>query len=91
MSGMGRRALRGLPLLAPLVLIAIAIVLAVLGHWRRAAAAMAAASGLALVLRLVLPDRRVGPLAVRSRRFDVLFLLALTTLLTAAALAMLSE
>ena len=91
MSGTGGRFLRGLPLMVPLLIVAVAIVLAVLGHWRRGAAAMAAASGLALVLRLVLPDRNVGPLAVRSRRFDVLFLLALTALLTAAAVELVAE
>lgn len=91
MSGTAGRLLRGLPLLATLILVALAILLAVLGHWRRAAAAMAAASGLALVLRLVLPDRNVGPLAVRSRRFDVLFLFGLTALLTTAAVALVGE
>jgi hypothetical protein len=70
---------------------AAAVVLALLGHWKRGAAAMAAASGIALILRLILPGRYVGPLAVRSRRFDVAFLLVLTGLLTAAAIALVNE
>jgi hypothetical protein len=83
--------LRGLPLAVVVAVAAVAVVLAVLGHWKRGAAAMAAASGLALVLRVVLPGRHVGALAVRSRRFDIAFLLVLTGLLTAAAIALVNE
>ena len=91
MAGSGAKVLRGLPLAATLAVVVVAVVLSILGHWRRGAVAMAAASGLALILRLILPGRYVGPLAVRSRRFDVTFLLVLTGLLTAAAIALIGE
>jgi hypothetical protein len=66
--------------------VAVGLVLAVLGHWRRGSVALAGAAALAAVLRMVMPTRFAGVLAVRSRRFDVLFLLALTGLLIAMAL-----
>jgi hypothetical protein len=70
-----------------LLVVAAGLVLALLDHWRRGSAVLAAAAALAAVLRLVLPTRIAGVLAVRSRRFDVTFLLALTALLVAMALA----
>lgn len=47
------------------------------GHWRRGSSVIAAALILAALLRAVLPKRSVGALAVRSRWFDVGFLLVL--------------
>jgi hypothetical protein len=91
MAEADHRWLRALPLASAVFLVIIGVVLGVLGYWRRGAATMAAASTVALVLRVVLPGRYVGPLAVRSRRFDVTFLLALTILLVAAAIALLGE
>lgn len=84
---MRARLLRALPVTAVLLVIVAGLVLAVLDHWRRGSAALAAAAGLAALLRLVLPARLAGVLAVRSRRFDVAFLLAVTALLVAMALA----
>ncbi|MGA4669238.1 DUF3017 domain-containing protein [Propionibacteriaceae bacterium Y1923] len=55
------------------------------GHWRRGAFAFGMTVLLAGVFRLVLPTRRVGLLAVRSRWFDCLLLLG-----AAAALIMLT-
>ena len=83
----GRRVARALPVTACLVVVVAALALTAFEHWRRGAATLAVAAGLAAVLRLVLPDRAVGTLAVRSRRFDVVFLLVLTALLTALAFA----
>ncbi len=40
-------------------------------HWLRGVLILAGAMLLGAVLRLVLPARRAGPLAVRSRAFDV--------------------
>lgn len=51
------------------------------GHWRRGAAVLGAAAGVAAVLRLVVPDGLIGPLGVRGRTFDVVFLAALAVLL----------
>lgn len=47
---------------------------AALHHWRRGLYVVAAALLLGAVLRLVLPTRRIGSLAVRSRAVDVLTL-----------------
>ena len=68
--------LRQLPLLAVLVAVAVGLGMVALEHWRRGLLVV----GLALVgaglLRLVLPVRRVGFLAVRSRPVDVALMLA---------------
>ena len=65
---------RQAPLLAALLSVGAGLVLVTLGHWRRGLVVI----GLALLgtagLRLVLPLRRVGLLAVRSRWADVLML-----------------
>jgi hypothetical protein len=56
------------------------------GYWRKGRFVIAAASILGGALRLVLPTRRAGSLAVRSRGFDVAFLAAVgaVTMLLAA-------
>ncbi|MEO5834825.1 MAG: DUF3017 domain-containing protein [Nakamurella sp.] len=55
------------------VLLVTALVLVGLARFRRGSTVLAAALLLVAVLRLVLPADRMGPLAVRSRAFDVLF------------------
>lgn len=50
---------------------------AALHHWRRGLYLVAAALMLGAILRLVLPTRRIGSLAVRSKTVDVLTLLVL--------------
>ncbi|MGY1697625.1 MULTISPECIES: DUF3017 domain-containing protein [unclassified Geodermatophilus] len=66
--------LRQLPLFAVLVVVAVGLGMVALEHWRRGLLVV----GLALVgggvLRLVLPVRRVGFLAVRSRPVDVVLM-----------------
>src|SRR5918998_3080435 len=66
--------LRQLPLLAVLVAVAVGLGMVAIEHWRRGLLVV----GLALVgaglLRLVLPVRRVGFLAVRSRPVDVVLM-----------------
>lgn len=61
------------------VLIGLAGILyaAALHHWRRGLYVAAAALLLGAVLRLVLPTRRIGSLAVRTRGVDVLTLAVL--------------
>ncbi len=75
---------RQLPLLAAIVVVGIGLLLATLGHWRRGLVVIGLALVGAALLRLLLPVRRVGLLAVRSRSVDVLLLagtgLALTVL-----------
>ena len=62
-----------LPFLLVGALLLIAIVLVALARFRRGSTALAAALLLTAAMRLVLPAERLGPLAVRSRAFDVLF------------------
>jgi len=79
--------LRQLPLLAVLVGVAVGLVMVAFEHWRRGLVVV----GLVLVgggvLRLLLPLRRVGFLAVRSRPVDVVLLVGVGVTLTAFALA----
>ena len=78
--------LRQLPLLAVLVAVAVGLGMVAIEHWRRGLLVV----GLALVgaglLRLVLPVRRVGFLAVRSRPVDVVLMAGAGTALTVIAL-----
>ena len=66
--------IRQLPLLAVLTVVAVGLVEVTIDHWRRGIVVV----GLALIggalLRLLLPVRRVGFLAVRSRPVDVVLL-----------------
>jgi DUF3017 family protein len=79
--------LRQLPLLVVLVAVAVGLGMVALEHWRRGLVVV----GLALVagglLRLLLPVRRVGFLAVRSRPVDVVLLVGVGVTLTVFALA----
>jgi DUF3017 family protein len=79
--------LRQLPLLAVLVAVAVGLVMVTFEYWRRGLVVV----GLALVagglLRLVLPVRRVGFLAVRSRPVDVVLMVGVGVTLAAFAVA----
>jgi RsiW-degrading membrane proteinase PrsW (M82 family) len=68
------RLVNELPLTAVLALAAAGLWLVSQGHWRRGLAVVAGAALLGGLLRLVLPTRRVGMLAVRNRVVDVVFL-----------------
>jgi len=76
--------IRQLPLLAAIVAVGAGLVLVTFGYWRRGLVVIGLALIGAALLRLFLPLRRVGLLAVRSRSVDVLLLagtgLALTVL-----------
>jgi hypothetical protein len=79
--------IRQLPLLAVLVAVGVGLLLVTFDHWRKGLIVV----GLALVggalLRLLLPERRVGFLAVRSRPIDVALMAGTGLLLTAIAVA----
>jgi len=64
--------LRQLPLLAVLVVVAVGLVVVTFGHWRSGIVLVGLALVGAAVLRMLLPLRQVGFLAVRSRPIDVL-------------------
>jgi hypothetical protein len=79
--------IRQLPLLAVLVTVGVGLLMVTFEHWRKGLVVV----GLALVggaaLRLLLPVRRVGFLAVRSRPVDVVLLAATGLALAIIALA----
>ena len=79
--------LRQVPLLLVLVAVAVGLLAVAFEHWRQGLVI----AGVALVgggaLRLLLPVRRVGFLAVRSRPVDVVLLVGAGVLLTAFALS----
>ncbi len=83
--------LRQLPLLAVLVMVGIGLLLVTFDHWRRGLVVIGLSLIVAGLLRLLLPVRRVGFLAVRSRPTDVVLLavaglaLAVTALTIPAA------
>ncbi|SFO20822.1 Protein of unknown function [Geodermatophilus obscurus] len=66
--------LRQLPLFAVLVVVAVGLGMIAIEHWRRGLLVVGLALVGAGVLRLVLPVRRVGFLAVRSRPVDVVLM-----------------
>jgi hypothetical protein len=66
--------LRQLPLLAVLVVVGAGLFLVTLDHWRMGLVVVGMALLGAAVLRLLLPVRRAGFLAVRSRPVDVLLM-----------------
>jgi hypothetical protein len=78
---------RQLPLLAVLVTVGIGLLLVTFEHWRRGLVVIGLALVGAALLRLFLPVRRVGFLAVRSRPVDVVLLACTGVALTAIALA----
>ena len=66
--------IRQLPLLAVLVTVAVGLVVVTFDHWRSGIVIVGLGLIGGAVLRLLLPVRRVGFLAVRSRPVDVLLL-----------------
>jgi hypothetical protein len=65
---------RQLPLLAAILVVGAGLLLVTFGEWRRGLVVVGLALVGAALLRLLLPLRRVGLLAVRSRSIDVLLL-----------------
>jgi hypothetical protein len=78
---------RQLPLLAVLVTVGIGLLLVTVEHWRWGLVVIGLALVGAALLRLLLPVRRVGFLAVRSRPIDVVLLAGTGLALTVIALA----
>ena len=78
--------LRQLPLLAVLVVVGVGLVFVTFGEWRRGIVIIGLALIGAAVLRLLVPLRRVGFLAVRSRTVDVALLAGTGLLLTIVVL-----
>ena len=78
--------LRQLPLLAVLVLVALGLLVVTIGHWRQGLTVIGLALVGGAVLRLLLPVRRVGFLAVRTRATDVVLMAGAGSALTVIAL-----
>jgi hypothetical protein len=79
--------IRQAPLLAVLVAVAVGLLLVTFDHWRRGLVLIGLALMAAALLRLLLPVRRVGFLAVRGRPVDVALLAGAGLALTVIALA----
>ena len=69
--GWPRALLRQWPILLVLTLVVVGLGLILAWHWRRGAMMIGGAIGLGGLLRLVLPERLVGLLALRQRVVDV--------------------
>jgi hypothetical protein len=79
--------IRQLPLLAVLLTVGCGLLLVTFEHWRRGLVVIGLALVGAALLRLLLPVRRVGFLAVRSRPIDVVLLAGMGLALVVIALA----
>jgi hypothetical protein len=79
--------IRQLPLLAVLVAVGVGLLMVTFDHWRRGLVLMGLALVGAALLRLLLPVRRAGFLAVRSRPVDVVVLAGIGLALAVIALA----
>ncbi len=79
--------IRQAPLLAVLVTVGVGLLLVTFDHWRRGLVLIGLALVAGALLRLLLPVRRVGFLAVRSRPTDVVLMAGAGLALTAIALA----
>ena len=77
---------RQLPLLAVLIAVGVGLVLVTFEHWRRGLVVIGIALLGAAALRLLLPVRRVGFLAVRSRPVDVALMAGCGLAVTVVAL-----
>jgi len=68
--GWPRALYRQWPLLVVLACFALGVLLIIVGHWRRGSMIIGGATGLAGLMRLVLPEDIVGLLVVRGRYWD---------------------
>jgi hypothetical protein len=78
---------RQLPLLAVLVVVGLGLLSVTFGYWRQGLVLIGLALIAAGTLRLLLPVRQAGFLAVRSRPVDVVLLAGTGLALTVIALA----
>jgi Protein of unknown function (DUF3017) len=79
--------LRQLPLAAVLVAVGVGLLLVATDHWRKGLVVMGLAVVGAAALRLLVPVRHAGFLAVRGRSVDVLLMAGAGLVLTGIALA----
>jgi hypothetical protein len=79
--------IRQLPLALVLLAVAVGLVIVTFGHWRAGLVVVGTSLIGAAALRLLLPVRRVGFLAVRSRPVDVVLMAGTGLTLAVVALA----
>jgi hypothetical protein len=79
--------IRQLPLLAVLIAVGVGLLLVAFDHWRKGLIVVGVTLLAGAVLRLLLPERRVGFLAVRSRPIDVVLMAGTGLVLTVIAVA----
>lgn len=65
---------RRLPIIIVLVIVLVGLGLIFLDHWRRGSVVIGVAALVGAGLRVGIPERDVGVLAVRSKGFDIGFL-----------------
>lgn len=68
---------RAIPITVVLVIALVGLLLVATAHWRRGSTLLGLAALVAAGLRAFVADSSLGVLAVRSRPFDVAFLVAL--------------
>ncbi len=85
-SDVSRRLLRAVPITVVVIALIVGLLLVAAAHWRRGASILAIDALVVAILRVALPERVLGSLAVRSRWFDVVFLLVVGGLLGAMAI-----
>jgi Protein of unknown function (DUF3017) len=66
--------IRQLPLLAVLIAVGVGLLVVAFDHWRKGLIVVGVSLIGGALLRLLLPERRVGFLAVRSRPVDVVLM-----------------
>lgn len=71
---------RRLPITIVLLIVVAGLILCSLAYWRRGSTLLGGAAVVGAVLRMVVRESDVGVLAVRSRPFDVTFLLLIAAL-----------
>ena len=79
--------IRQLPLLAVLIVVGVGLLMVTVEHRRPGLVVMGVGLVIGGILRLLLPVRRVGFLAVRSRPVDVVLLVGVGVTLAVIALA----
>jgi hypothetical protein len=79
--------IRQLPLLALIIAVGVGLLMVTFEHWRKGLVVAGIALVVGAALRLLLPVRRMGFLAVRSRPVDVILLAGAGLALTIIALS----
>ena len=83
-----RPILRAIPITVVLSIVAAALLLIAFAYWRRGTFALGVSMLLAALFRIVLSERTIGVLAVRGKRFDLLFYFATSAMMIALAVGL---